>query len=214
LGVAQVSNEALSDSPISLQQTITDQFAKAYNALTDGNVLNGNGSSQFTGIIGHAATLSVARQTASQFSLVDAANMSAQMLPSSRNRACWVLSPGAWGQLLTFKDAAGRIVFWTGLDVTGAPAATLFGLPVYVNEHSPSLGTAGDVLLVDLSGYIIAQRMDISLMASTEFAFGQDLVTYRMVARYNGIPTYTAPFTLSNGTDTVSYAVQLGNASS
>jgi HK97 family phage major capsid protein len=85
-------------------------------------------------------------------------------------------------------------------------------MPVYVTGALPALNTAGDILLVDPSYYIIGDRQSISVAYSEHYKFANDQGTWRVTARVAGQPWVDATITLENASTTVSPFVALAAA--
>jgi len=67
----------------------------------------------------------------------------------------------------------------------------LAGYPVNVMTQMAAFGAAGDVLFGNFAeGYCVAQKGDIILSRSTDYAFLTDEVVLRATLRYMGAPTY------------------------
>jgi len=215
MGTAQVTQELLDDSPISVEKILNDGFRGASGALIDYQIFNGaGGSTAFTGLINHAATIKVNRQASGKVNLVDLANMWAKLTPKSRKRAVWVINPAVWGQI----PVAG-----TGTNTnlvmmpTGGQAdfdMRFLGLPILDSEALPTLGNPADVMLVDLSNYLLGQHTEVVIDASPHYAFPQDMITYRLRFRMDGIPQLTAPIYLQDGVTQVSPFIQLDSVGS
>jgi HK97 family phage major capsid protein len=89
-----------------------------------------------------------------------------------------------------------------------APYPALLGRPVIPVEQCSTLGTVGDIILADLSQYMLADRgMRVSSSIHVEFA--SDQVCFRFVQRIAGQPTWKTPVTPKNGTDSLSPFVAL-----
>jgi len=216
LATAVASNEVLDDSIASLESLLKDQFTAANTYFVNYNIFNGAGdTTSLTGIINHAATIKVARENATKFSLVDAARMYARLNPSSRKNAVWYINPLVWSELPIFGSNGGAAshFVWLGNDATGVPSPTLFGLPIVACESLPPLGTAGDVVLADCNYYALGMRTDPVFDSSPHYLFPSDQIIYRLKMRLDGKPQLTAPITLAGG-GTVSPFVQTGNVAS
>jgi HK97 family phage major capsid protein len=80
----------------------------------------------------------------------------------------------------------------------------ILGMPVYTTGALPALGTAGDILLIDPSYYLIGDRQSISIAYSEHYAFTSDQGTWRMTQRVDGQPWLDNYITLENASTTVS----------
>jgi HK97 family phage major capsid protein len=83
------------------------------------------------------------------------------------------------------------------------------GRPVIFTPNLPVLGAGSDILFVDLSQYSIGLRKDLRLEKSNIPGWTQDLMSYRVIARFDGMGTWSAAITPRNG-DSLSWCVALG----
>ena len=85
--------------------------------------------------------------------------------------------------------------------------------PVVVTEKMPSLGSVGDICLVDLSQYCVALRRDVRIEKSQHYGFNQDVSHYRAVLRVDGQAKWSAAMAPRNGDSTLSWCVTLAERS-
>ena len=72
--------------------------------------------------------------------------------------------------------------------------------PVIFSEKLPALGSLGDILLVDLSQYVIGLvRGGMRIDKSQHVRFSTDETTWRTVVRVDGMGTWSKPFTPKSG---------------
>src|SRR6202023_960961 len=93
-------------------------------------------------------------------------------------------------QLIQLADAGNRALLmpeYTG-GVHQKPVWTLLGLPVYITEKLPPLGTKGDLMLVDPALYVIGDRQEVEIAASQHVNFLKNQMTWRVVERIDGQP--------------------------
>ena len=185
-------------------------FGKAIAWFEEYAFLQGNGVGKPQGILTAPATLSVNRQTGGLVQFQDVATMYSKMLPSSVNNCIWVHSPSVIPQLLQLKDGANRSIF-ISIDQGAAkrPNWSLLGLPTFVTEKVPALGTKGDLMLLDPSLYVIGDRMQIEIAASEHVNFLKNQMTWRVVERVDGQPWLEKPVTLQDASTQVSPFVVL-----
>jgi HK97 family phage major capsid protein len=209
-GYAVSSNVLLQDAGFGLEKFLMTLFAKSIAWHEDYAFLQGNGVGKPLGILNAKAALSVTRNAGGSVKFVDVATMLSKLLPSSLNRAIWVIHPYVLAQLVQLADAAGRVV-WVpnnGGAQSKVPG-TLFGLDVHTTEKVPALGTKGDVMLVDPTMYVIGDRMQIEVAASEHVNFLKNQTTWRVVERVDGQPWLDNVITLQDGASTVSPFVVL-----
>lgn len=213
-GYTPVSRTLLADSAVALDQFLTQMFAKLITWHEDYSFLVGDGVGKPKGILNSEATISVTRNTSTDFKLADVANMWSKLLPASQSKAVWVMNQSVIPKLVQLADGAGRVVFMptapaaTG-SLTGAMPMTLMGRPIYFTEKLPALGTAGDVMLLDLSMYIVADRGSIEVAASEHALFLNNQMAWRFIKRVDGQPWMDSYITYQDGSTTVSPFVKL-----
>ena len=213
LAYTQVSSELIDNSPISVENIVTDSFRKAVVSWVDHRIFNGDASADdLTGIIDHGATIKVARETTGKITLLDMAKLWSRLAPQSMSKAAYFINPVALAQLPLLGNA--NHLVWVQNGVNGGFDLRFAGIPIVPCESMPALGNAGDVVLADMRYYILGLNKDVTVDASPDFAFTSDLTTYRVKVRLDGKPQLTAPIYLQNGTDTVSPFVQLDDSGS
>jgi HK97 family phage major capsid protein len=86
-------------------------FGRAVGWYEEYAFLQGNGVGKPQGVLNAPASLFTTRVTTGHFSFGDVANMLANLLPASYNRAVWYVSPTVVSDLLQLKDGANRAMF-------------------------------------------------------------------------------------------------------
>jgi len=219
-GYVPVSKTLLADSGIALDQLLTTMFGKVINWTEERAFLQGDGVGKPKGIINSAATISVTRAggaASTTFALADAANMWSKLLPASQNKAVWIMSQSLIPKLIQLSDASNRVVYLpnvsasmgAGGTITQSMPMSLLGRPIYFTEKSPVLGGTGDVVLADLSYYLVGDRGTIEVAASEHALFLTNQMAWRFVKRVDGKPWLDSYITYSDASTTVSPFVKL-----
>jgi HK97 family phage major capsid protein len=78
-------------------------------------------------------------------------------------------------------------------------------------EKVPSLGTEGDISLLDLSTYVVGLRSGMRFDTSIHVAFATDELLSRIIERHDGQSLWNEPLTLADGVTTVSPVVTLAD---
>lgn len=214
-GLAVVPNELLKDSLPSFATLIQTLWPKTIAFDEDRAYMGGDGVAKPLGFLGpkNPAAVAVAKesgQSANTIVLQNILKMYARMLPSSLNTAIWVVSQEAIPELYTMAISVG-----TGgapvmlVNAAGPGPATMLGRPIVISEKAGRLGTRTDVAFVDLSYYLIGDRQTMSADSSTDYKFGSDQTTYRIIQRVDGRPWLKSPITPANGGDPLSPFVEL-----
>jgi len=210
-GYLEASNSLIEDSAEPLEALLKRLFRGAVDWYEDYAFLRGSGAGQPLGIVNAAALISVTRSGASAFSLADAANMYARLLPGANpSSVCWAVHPYQMGRLIAMvSSSTGGQLAWMPEGVRMSPRLMLLGFPVIPTEKLPAPNTAGDVLLADCGQYIIGDRKQIEIAYSPHAAFKKNQGAWRIVCRVDGQPWMRAAMTLSDTTSTVSPFVTL-----
>jgi len=200
-GYTYASDELLADNAVGLEALLTRMFSGALSWYEDEAFINGNGVGKPLGILQSGALLAVNRSAASTIAIADLAAIWARLLPQSHGRAIWLANPSILTQLVALgstyltwlRGSAGA----AGLADT--PPATLLGRPIFFTEKCQALGTAGDILLADLSYYLIGDRQQITIASSQHVRFTTDETAWRFVKRVDGQPWVDSAFTPEHG---------------
>ncbi len=217
-GYTYASDELLDDSAIALEALLTQQFGAAIGWYEDLAFIRGNGVGQPHGLFGSGALLRVNRAGTTTVTLADLANIMARMYPDSLYgpSTIWILSPAVLAQLI---QMVATVITWMpiGTSTSGGGAAqkipaTILGMPFMVTEKVPTLGSAGDIGLYDLSYYLIGDRQDLRIDSSIHARFTTDETAWRFVERVDGHPWVDSAFTPYNSGSTLSPFVQLYSA--
>jgi HK97 family phage major capsid protein len=118
--------------------------------------IGGTGAGQPQGITASPAAININRAVANQIAIGDVDNMYRRILERG-GRYVWVGSPTIKGQLLAMADAGSHRAWMPNQlgGIQGGMPATLYGIPLYFYERMPGLGSKGDLMLLDLSYYLI-----------------------------------------------------------
>ena len=214
-GYCLVPNELLQDSLISFAALIEMLWPKALAFFEDIGFTTGSGTGEPLGWLGsnNPASIAVAAETgqpAATVVLENVIKMYSRMLPASLSSAVWIVSPDVIPELFTLALSVG-----TGgspvmvSNVAGPAPVTIFGRPVIVTEKPSIKGTRGDIAFVDLSYYLVGDRMQMSAESSKDYRFANDQTAYRIIQRVDGRPWIQSPITPANGSPTLSPFVEL-----
>lgn len=213
-GYLLASNQLMQDYP-GLDAFIRQFTTRAVAWWTDQNFFTGQfDSSGPQGILQCPGLLKVARQVNGTVTQTDLSNMYQRLLPQSKKRAVWAMSPGAMQFIANLTGLGGILYYIPGED---GSQGLLYGRPFYETEKLPDVGVAapqdGCVVLFDPALYIIGHR-GLFIDYSDQWAFLQNQAAFRVVWRGDGLPALSKPMTLANqSATTVSAYVGLGDAS-
>lgn len=177
-------------------------------------ILNGDGVGKPLGLLNSAALISVTRTDASKILHADIVSMWQRMAPQYRANSAWFVNSEAETQL----DA---LYFSTGATGILSPFVTygqdgvmrVKGRPVYVTEFNPGLGSAGDILLADMSEYLFWEKGGVQSASSIHVQFLTDQTVFRFVYRCDGQSAHYSAVTPFKGSNTQSPFVALSASS-
>jgi len=203
----ETSDELLADSAIPLESLLQQLFRSVVVNEEEWTFINGTGAGQPLGIVtantvaGLGPTIVVARTAANTINILDIFNM----LASFQGRSpIWIAHQSTLPQILGLNGPAGNPSYvWIGNGRDNQPT-TLMGYPIFFVENAMPLGTQGDLVLADLSKYVIGDRQMVTIDASQHNRFQYDITSWRAVHRVDGRPWLSAPITYRDGLTTVS----------
>lgn len=196
---------------------ISTAFPAAIAWYEDIAFMKGTGVGEPLGFIGagNTSTVTVTAETgqgANTLVLENILKMYSRMLPGSLSRGVWIADIQTFPQLATMAlsvGTGGSAVWLT--NAADSPPMTILGRPVIFTEKANTLGTAGDITFVDLSYYLIGDRMSMTAMSSEHVRFTQDQTAYRVIERVDGRPWLQSAITPQNGGSTLSPFVNLSS---
>lgn len=203
------SNELLDDSALPLNDVLVRLFSEALAWFEDRAFINGSGVNECLGIRNApCAQASSTTTTSTAFALADAGILLSELMPGSElsPSTVWIMNARVRRvlvQLSSTTDSAGW--FRGALSIKDSPAPwRLFGIPIYFSEHTAAFGTDEDIILADLSYYLVLPRQDIRAAVSTDARFANNETGYRLTMRSDGQPWPSSNLTLADGSTTVS----------
>jgi HK97 family phage major capsid protein len=156
------------------------------------------------------ALISVVREAGQSADTLVAANfrkMWARLWAPSRTNALWLVNQDVDSQLYTIDWSTVGNVFKPGED---DGYSRLFGRPVIPVEYCPTLGSKGDVILIDPSQYVLLDAGDVQRKVSAEVRFLESELAFLFTWELAGLPGWRQPLTPKNSSTTVSPFVALG----
>lgn len=210
IGYVESSDELNNDAIVSMGGLLQDLFAQTIAFEEDVAFLTGNGVGKPLGILNAPAKIAVTRTTASRVGTVDLVAMLARSYGSLSNKV-WVINQSVLPEIYKLKDENSNYILLPGSNSTiaGALPQTIYGVPVIVTEKLPALGTSGDILLADMSYYLIGDRQQLTVDESIHVKFQTDEKSWRFVSRVAGQPWIDSAITPRAGGSTLSPFVTL-----
>ena len=180
--------------------TIETMLRLCLAGAEDTAFMSGTGVGQPLGVINSPARIDIGRAGAGAIAFADVYGMYARA--KQGGSLVWIGSQTILPQLITMTDAGTNSVWLPGnMNSIGAGAAnsppgTLFGIPLVFNERSAALGTAGDLMLVDLSYYLIKDGSGPFVATSQHVHFTTNKTVIKIFWNVDGQPWLNEPLPL------------------
>lgn len=195
------SDEVLADAA-QLNSIIQMSSMEELSFLVNDAILRGTGAGQPKGILNGGALASAVRTNANNIDHDDVLRMINLLLPSSYANAVWFASPDVQPEIDALNFTAGSTgILSPYVSYSENGVTMLRGRPVIYNEFNPTLGSVGDLLLVDMNDYLMWEKA-VEAASSIHVQFLTDQEVFRFVYRVDGQPaTYTTltPYQGSTG---------------
>ncbi|MBN8987431.1 MAG: phage major capsid protein [Rhizobiales bacterium] len=208
------TQEVLDDAP-RLQNRIMVQAARAIRWKAFEAVVFGDGNGKPLGFMKSGALVTVAAeggQTAATINTANVLKMMSRLFEGPGSSPIWLANRDTIPQLGTLTIGNNAAFLPINQALSGSPFKNIFmGDPLLFNEHCETLGTPGDIVLGDLSGYALATKQGggIDFAASIHLFFDQNLTAFRWIFRIGGQPYLSAPIAAAKGTNSKSHFVAL-----
>ena len=210
-GLAYASEILLQDSPQSFAALIDSGFRTQMGAHILNEKLNGLGGAQYTGVIGAPCKVEITKETNQAADTINYKNV------LKMRARCWGYGNAVWlanhdclpelAQMSLAVGTGGAPVYVPGS--FGASPDTLLGRPILYSEYAPTLGDAGDILLVNWSQYLEGTYQPIQSADSIHVRFVEHERTFKLWTRNCGAPWWRSYLTPAKGTNYLSPIVYI-----
>jgi HK97 family phage major capsid protein len=197
-----VANELLTDAGFDISALIAEQAGNAIGFGINTGLTVGTGTVEPTGIFTTGASaitggtgVGGAPTYENLVDLLYSLDGQARLLPG----VGWLMAKSAIAAIRKVKDGDGRFIWSAGSIAAGQPDE-LLGYPVFENPAAPALGTAAFSIGVGhLPSYKARLAGGISVAQSADYAFNEDVTTFRVTARVDGNLTHASHFVKFKG---------------
>ena len=212
-----ISEELLEDGP-GLDSYLRAKVPVKMQAKINTALVRGNGVGKPLGFLNAPSLITISKEVSQDAASVVHQNieyMYGRLWAPSRARAVWLINQDVEPQLglMSFRGHEGSEatpIYLPAGSIAGTPFGTLKGRPVVPYEAMSTLGTFGDIALVDWSQYMtVTKGQQVRTDVSIHLFFDQDLQAYRFIFRMTGAPMWGSTITPENGSNTRSWAVAL-----
>ena len=193
-----------------MMEAVSDEFA----FLVDEAILSGNGAGKPLGFMNAGCKVSVSKETGQAARTIVFENvqkMWSRLWAKSMPNAVWYINQDCYPQLNAMSlvvGTGGVPVYLPPGGLSTAPFGTLMGRPVMPIEFCETLGTEGDIILADLSQYMMIDK-SVQSATSIHVAFLTGEQAFRFVYRVDGQPVDNLPITPYKGSATQSPFITL-----
>ena len=221
VALCYVTDELLEDS-VALEGYVNQWFPMEMGFKLDDAIINGDGAGKPLGILNAPGRVTVAKETGQIAATIVTNNilkMWRRMWAPSWANSVWFINQDTLEQLCTLTipiGMAGALANLFQMPVTpggpfgaGGSYGTMLSRPVIPIEQCQTVGAEGDIILTDLSQYIVGQKGGMTAATSIHVAFVTDQTAFRFIYRTNGEPIWHSPLTPYKGSSTLSPYVTL-----
>ncbi len=196
-GLTTITDELLQDNNVGLVNFITTLFGEAIAHFEDNLFINGTGNGEPMGILNSSLTQTVQRQEAGKIGVLDLLNMDNKIPDQLSDGLVWLMRKSTYNSLVGLRASVynGSTTVETGeflitKDITGKGPGNMLGYPIIKTDKVSVLGTEGDVILANLKGYAILDKVGggISIATSVHTRFKYDETQMRFIKRVDGQP--------------------------
>lgn len=212
--VVYVTDELLADAA-ALESWVNRNLPRELQFKIEDAIVNGDGAGKPLGWKDSPAVVSVSKETgqaAATLTFPNVVKMWSRMWAPSRPTSVWLINQDVEPQLYQMGlvvGTGGAPVFLPSGGASAQPFSTLLGRPILPVEYCATLGTVGDIQLVDPEQYTLANKGDVQMASSMHVQFLTDQMAFRFTMRVDGMPDWNSPLTPFKGTNTLSPFVTL-----
>lgn len=213
--LARVTEELIKDTSTSLESYLTRVFALEIGFAANNALYRGTGAGQPLGLLNAPCAVSVSKETGQSAATIVPLNIAKmwarRFALGPTGNYVWLINQDVLPQLYLMTlgiGTAGVTTFMPPGGLSGAPYSTLMGAPIMEVEFASTLGTVGDIVLVDLS-QIVSITQGMQSMTSLHVYFTTDEQAFKTSFRLDAAPWQASALTPFQGTNTQSPIVTL-----
>ena len=182
--LVQVSSELLADEGVDIEGFLANDIGRALGNGAGTDFAVGNGSSKPNGVMNASGT-GVTCASATAITSDEVIDLYHSVTSPYRSNGAWIMNDATLKEVRQLKDSNNQYLWQPSLQL-GNPDA-LLGSPVATDPNIETIATAKKVMAFgDMSKYFIREAGGIQVDRSVDYAFANDLVTYRFIYRADG----------------------------
>lgn len=180
----QVSNELATDTGVDLVGYLARQGGRAISNASGVHYITGDGSSKPQGIT-TVSTLGKTAASATAITFDELIDLMYSVIGPYRVNGEWMFRDATLAAIRKLKDSDGQYLWQPAL--SGGEPSTILNRPYVTDPNMPAMTTGlKSVLFGDFSAYTIRDVNGVRVERSDDYAFGNDLVTWRVLLRTDG----------------------------
>jgi HK97 family phage major capsid protein len=211
-----MTDELISDAA-ALGGELAGAFAEELTFQVENKIWRGAGANSIQGFLNAACLVSVAKESGQTAATINTKNLSkmwARMPARSQKNSAWFVNVDCLPQLDELILPAGTGGVQPRFVNYGPDGIlTIKGRPVVPVEYAETLGTQGDIALVDLKKYRVIRKGGVEQASSMHVYFAQGEQAFRAFYRVDGQAVPRAAVTPFKGSATLSPFVVLDTRS-
>lgn len=218
VALCPVTDELLEDAS-QLSAYLNGVISRKLRWKVDFAILQGTGAGMPLGILRAPCLKAVAKEGSQSADTVNSSNiinMYTALFGQFRGNAVWILNQDVEPQLfkMVVAGASSDVPIWLPPGnfnaLANSPNGTLLGRPIIPHQACETLGDHGDILLCDLSQYIIGYKSSGPQFASSiHLYFDYGMTAIRATWRLCGMPKWSTVISARDGSATYSPFVSL-----
>lgn len=213
--LARVTEELIKDASTSLESYLTRVFSLEIGFAANNALYRGTGAGQPLGLLNAPCAVTVSKESGQLAATIVPANIAKmwarRFALGPTGSYMWLINQDVLPQLYLMTlgiGTAGVTTFMPPGGLSGAPYSTLMGAPIMEIEFASTLGTVGDIALVDLS-QVVSITQGMQSMTSLHVYFTTEEQAFRTSFRLDAAPWQASALTPFQGTNTQSPIVLL-----
>lgn len=204
MGISYLTEEVMEDSG-AMEALVNTAFTSEASWTIDDCIMNGDGAGKPLGFTASNAVVTVNKETGQLADTIQYENITkmwSRLWGRGEKNSVWLINRDVLPQLFTMTVGTGastQPVYMPPTGASGSPYGTIFGRPVISMEQCSTLGTAGDIMLIDPSQYMLANKGGLKMAMSIHVRFVYDENCFKFTYRVDGQPIWKAPLTPASG---------------
>ena len=182
--LVQVSSELLADEGVDIEGFLAQDSGRALGNGAGTDFAVGNHSSKPNGLMNASGT-GVTCASATAITSDEVIDLYHSVTSPYRTNGAWIMNDATLKEIRQLKDSNNQYL-WQPSMQQGNPDI-LLGSPVATDPNIETIATAKKVMAFgDMSKYFIREVQGIQVDRSVDYAFANDLVTFRFIYRADG----------------------------